>query len=44
MIVRDGPDHHGDVLDYLESEKLCYGYWLVFGIEDEWEAHTRETQ
>lgn len=46
MVVRDGTDHHGDVLDYLEREKLFCGSVISFGIEDEWggRGHTRETQ
>lgn len=27
--MRDGTDHHGDVLDYLEGEKLCCGVRLA---------------
>ena len=38
MVVRNGTDHHGDVLDYLEGEKLCCGSVVNFGIEDEWEG------
>jgi hypothetical protein len=29
MAVRDGTDHHGDVLDYLEGEKLCCGVLVL---------------
>ena len=34
MVVRDGTDHHGDILDYLEGEKLGCGSVVSFGIED----------
>ena len=46
MVVRDGTDHHGDVLDYLEGEKLCCGSVVSSGIKGEREGRgrTRETQ
>lgn len=45
MEVRNGTDHHGDVLDYLEGEKLFCGSVVSFGIEDEWgETHERNAE
>jgi hypothetical protein len=44
MVVRDGTDHKGDVLDYLEGEKLCCGRWLVLVFKMNGKEHTRETQ
>ena len=37
MVVCDGTYHHGDILDYLEGEKLCCEGVVSFGIQDEWE-------
>ena len=44
MVVRGGTNHHSEVLDYLEGEKLCCGNVVSFNTEWEGRGRTRETQ
>jgi hypothetical protein len=40
MVVRDGTDHHRNILVYLEGEKLCCGVLVLKVSEKYWDVDT----